>query len=136
MSTVNWRVMLNKKLWKQESYVKKFTADPEVRALAQSKGAGRMVKCPKKGDRVAFVCAGEIVMVGCIDSEGFISGRWHQKHSCNDGENRPHADVEEFAWVHVKKIMDTPKPIRITGQRTWATLPSELDEWLECQLAL
>ena len=128
----SWRVMLNKKLWKQDNYEAKWK-DPETRRLAQSKGAGRMVKCPKKGDRVAFVYAGVIVMVGFIDEDGFVSGQNHQRHSCNDGEKRPHAEMNEFTWIDIKRV-GLSQPIRTTGQRTWATLPIELNEWLNTQL--
>ncbi len=118
----SWRVMLNHKRWDQRKYEEDFMNKPEVRRLAQSKGSGHMVRCPQKGDIVFFVCKGKIVMKGVCDSDGFESGIYHQVHSCNIGDSRPHALHQEFVWVKITEIglFDVIRP---TGQRTWARMP-------------
>ena len=86
-------------LWNQEKYEHDFHLQPEVRRLAQSKGRCRMKLCPQKGDNISFVYKGKIVMRGECESIGFEVGTAHQTHSCNIGDNRPHSDPHEFAWV-------------------------------------
>ena len=81
-----------------------------------------MVSCPQKGDTISFVYKGKVVMRGHMDSEGFERGVAHQEHSCNIGEQRPHAETLEFAWVNITDI-GLSEAIRHTGQRTWAKMP-------------
>ncbi len=119
-----WRVMLNKKKWNQQKYEKLYAEYPETRRLAQSKGACRMVVCPKKGDTVNFVYNGKIVMKGVVDSDGFEHGTHHQHHSCNSGIKRPHATPPECTWISISEV-GLSIPIRHTGQRTWAKMPTE-----------
>jgi hypothetical protein len=118
----SWRVILNSKLWNQEKYENNWRTMPECRRLPQSKGNCVMKVCPKKGDSVAFVFRGNIVMRGVVESDGFISGIHHTDHSCNLGDNRPHADGNnEFAWVQITEIglnQAFPK----SGQRTWCKI--------------
>lgn len=115
----HWRVMLNTKLWDQPTYEEKWQTQPEVRRLAQSKGRCKMVVVPRLGDDIAFVYRGKIVMRGIMESDGFVSGDAHKQHSCNLGEQRPHTDVTEFAWVRITTV-GLSEDIRKTGQRTWA----------------
>jgi len=118
-----WRVMLNKNLWNQSLYEENFATMPEVRRIAQSKGRCAMKRLPLKGDTVYFVLKGRIVMRGFVDSEGFETGTAHQAHSCNVGAVRAHAGPQEYAWVVVNQI-GLSEPIRATGQRTWAKMPT------------
>jgi len=113
----SWRVVLNSTLWNQAKFEKS-----ENRMLAQSKGACRMVTCPKKGDNVSFVLKGKIVMKGIVESDGFVIGIDHKKDSCNLGEHRIHALTNEFAWIKITEI-GLSIDIRPTGQRTWAKMP-------------
>lgn len=110
------------KLWSQERFVNECWPRPECRRLAQSKGRARMVQVPQRGDTVDFVLKGYIVMKGIIDSDGFEVGTYHQEHSCNIGDSRPHAENLEFIWV---KIIDITvnEPVLHTGQRTWLKNP-------------
>ena len=116
-----WRVMLSH-LWDQAKYEHDFLLQPEVRRLAQSKGRCRMKLCPQKGDIISFVYKGKIVMRGECESNGFEVGTAHQTHSCNIGDNRPHSDPQEFAWVIIT-VVGLSEDIRKTGQRTWAKMP-------------
>ena len=113
--------MMNSRRWNQLKYEQDFDNKPEARRIAQSKGACRMVSCPKKGDLVSFVCKGKIIMKGRVESE-FEHGTLHQEHSCNTGDNRPHAIPPMFAWIIITNIR-LSEPIRNTGQRTWAKMP-------------
>ena len=114
--------MLNQKLWNQEQYERSFQLQPEVRRIAQSKGLCNMVICPKKGDYVAFVLKGKIVMKGYVDSDGFEEGSNHKLHSCNIGDIREHTNSNKFAWVIITEV-GLSQDIRKTGQRTWAKMP-------------
>ena len=119
--SISWRVMLNASRWNQNKYEEDFVLHPEVRRLAQSKGRCRMVVCPKKGDIASFVLRGKVVMRGIIDSDGFENGTYHQLHSCNTGESRPHDVPTEFVWIKITDI-GLSEDIRPTGQRTWAKM--------------
>lgn len=110
--------MLNGKLWDQARYSTLWNEQPEVRRLAQSKGKARMTRCPAQGDSVDFVLKGQIVMRGVIDSHGFHAGTRHKEHSCNNGTERPHAELDEFIWVDVRQI-NLSIPVPLSGQRTW-----------------
>jgi hypothetical protein len=118
-----WRVMLNSKLWDQTRYVELYKTSTESHRIAQSKGQCPMVKCPQRGDEVSFVLKGNVVMKGVVDSDGFEFGTEHQNHPCNIGPIRPHADNEQFIWVKIEMV-NLSEPIRHTGQRTWAKMPS------------
>ena len=118
----SWRVMLSSSRWNQVKYQNDFYERPEVRRLAQSKGACRMVSCPEKGDPVSFVLKGKIIMKGFVDSDGFEHGTQHKEDSSNIGEYRSHAIPNEFCWVTITDVGLSEK-IRPTGQRTWAKMP-------------
>ena len=120
--SISWRVMLNAGRWNQNKYEEDFVLHPEVRRLAQSKGRCSMVLCPKKGDAASFVLKGKVVMRGIVESNGFENGTYHQEHSCNTGEDRPHAVPTEFVWINITEI-GLSEDIRPTGQRTWAKMP-------------
>ena len=113
----NWRVMLSG-LWDQKKYANLWNTQSESRRIAQSKGTARMITFPKRGDTVDFVLKGAIVMQGVIDSDSFERGTWHQEHSCNIGDHRPHAENPEFIWVKINAV-NLNIPVRKTGQRTW-----------------
>jgi hypothetical protein len=118
-----WRVILNSKLWNQKKYEEDFHSQPSITKLAQSKGRCRMINCPKKYDIVYFVCKGKIVMKGVLDSDGFLNGTEHQTDSYNIGNIRRHAIPPEFAWIVINEV-GLSIPIRRTGQRTWAKMPT------------
>ena len=118
----SWRVMLNGRLWNQRKYEEDYVIRPEVRRLAQSKGRRHMVSCPKKGDVASFVLKGKVVMRGIVESDSFENGTNHQQHSCNTGENRPHAVSTEFVWINITEV-GLSEDIRPTGQATWAKMP-------------
>ena len=124
----SWRVMLSSKLWNQDKFVEMFNPEiPETTYLAQSKGQCRMVKLPQRGDSVVFVRKGKIVMKGFVDSDGFQTGTAHQNHSCNTGQNRAHAALEEYAMVRITDVKPSQE-IRKTGQRTWATFQESMGD--------
>jgi len=121
--TTSWRVMLNPSLWDQKKYENEFLTRPnEVSRLAQSKGMGRMVSCPKKGDLASFIIKGKVVMRGTVESDGFENGTENQTDSCNIGIVRPHAVPSEFVWIRITEV-GLSEDIRPTGQRTWAKMP-------------
>ena len=118
-----WRVVMNSKLWNQKQYELDFVNRPEVRRLAQSKGRAIMkdCNCPNRGDYVLFVTKNKIVMRGVVDSDGFENGIDHQAHSCNNGDLRPHAIPNKFAWVRIIEVglsIDIP----YKGHRTWVKM--------------
>ena len=117
-----WRVLLSSKKWNQDKYNQNWELFPEVRLLPQSKGGAIMRRLPQKGDKVVFVFKKFIVMRGNIESDGFITGTQHQEHSCNIGNNRPHADVNnEYAWVKIQEI-GLSEEIQWMGQKTWQVI--------------
>ena len=118
----SWRVMLSGRFWNQKKYEEDFLIRPEVRRLAQSKGRCRMVSCPRVGDTVSFVLRNKIIMRGIVESDGFETGTYHKKHSCNIGVLRPHSVPNQFAWIRIEEI-GLSENIKPTGQRTWAKMP-------------
>jgi hypothetical protein len=116
---INWRVILNNKLWDQKLYENDWIKNKEIRKIAQSKGNCKMVNCPVLNDTVDFVINGKIAMKGIIETDGFIIGNEHQKYSkYNIGENRIHTETMEYVWVIIIKI-GLSEDIRNTGRRTW-----------------
>ncbi len=116
----NWRVMLNAALWNQEEFARKWEKG-ERPMLAQSRGNARMVALPQRGDSVDFVLKGKIRMRGTVASDGFVTGTAHQNDDCNSGEARPHAELNQFAWVLINEVVSEPvaRAVPFTGQRTW-----------------
>ena len=78
---INWRVILNSKLWDQKLYENDWIINKEIRRIAQSKGNCKIVNCPVLNDTVDFVINGKIVMKGIIETDGFIIGNEHQKYN-------------------------------------------------------
>ncbi len=114
----NWRVMLNSTLWKQDDFEKKWMKG-ERPLLAQSRGNARMVALPQRDDTVDFVYKGQVRMRGTVASDGFVTGTAHQNDDCNSGEVRPHAELNQFAWIRINDVLAEPIAVPFTGQRTW-----------------
>ena len=115
-----WRVMLNPRLWNQARFEREFVAE---QLFAQSKGRCRMVTLPNRGDTVAFVLRGRIVMRGVVESDGFVRGTAHREDASNVGTHRPHAEAPEFCELKIVEV-GLSEAIRPTGQRTWAKMPA------------
>jgi hypothetical protein len=113
-----WRINLNGKLWKQDAFADQWKKG-ERQLLAQSKGNARMVALPKRGDSVAFVLKGKIVMRGTVNSDGFLEGTAHQNDQNNQGSTRAHAETKQFAWILINEVLAEPRAVPLTGQRTW-----------------
>ena len=108
---------MNASLWNQAAFAEKAAQQPE--RLAQSKGKARMKAMPRRGDTVDFVLKGKIIMRGIVESDGFLSGTLHQRDTFNLGEERPHAEVNEFAMIKEIRLLAEPIAVPFTGQRTW-----------------
>jgi hypothetical protein len=121
----HWRIMLNSKLWNQTTFADQWKKG-ERHTLAQSKGGARMVTLPSRGDSVVFVCKGHVVMRGTVSSDGFVEGTAHQNDQNNQGQARPHAETNQFAWILINEVLLEPRAVPHTGQRTW--LKVEKDE--------
>ncbi len=119
--------MLNGSLWDQAKFTEQWKKG-EKQLLAQSRGKAPMVALPARGDQVVFVLKGKIVMRGCLISDGFVRGTAHQNDSNNLGDQRTHAEHEEFAWILINNISEEPQSVPRTGQRTWLKVPKN-DIW-------
>ena len=115
MST--WRVLINPKYWDYNKYERNWV---EGSTISQSKGRARMVKVPRKGDRVLFVIKGMIKMKGIVVSEGFVQGEEHIEDPYNTLHSI-HREVRIFAVVQILQV-GLSEPIRFMGQTTWIKL--------------
>ena len=116
---IEWRVMLPAKRWDQAAYETKWSQALSVQEqrFAQAKGAAKMVRCPRKDERVAFVMNGEVVMRGHVLSEGFVFGV-----PAVQTETDPGIECNEIAWVQITKV-GLHEKVAPSGPRTWAKMP-------------
>jgi hypothetical protein len=110
--------MLSSKLWKQEEFEEQWKKGKRP-MLAQSRGNARMMALPQRDDTVDFVFKGQIRMRGTVSSDGFLTGTAHQNDDCNEGTARPHAELNQFAWILINEVLAEPVTVPFTGQRTW-----------------
>jgi hypothetical protein len=117
--SIEWRVMVPSKNWDQAAFETKWSQALSVQEqrFAQAKGAAKMVRCPRKDERVAFVMNGEVVMRGHVLSEGFIFGV-----PTVQSEAEPGSEANEIAWVQITKV-GLHEKVALSGGRTWAKMP-------------
>jgi hypothetical protein len=117
--TIDWRVMLPSKNWDQTVFEQKWSQAMSLQEqrFAQAKGAAKMVRCPRKDERVAFVMNGEVVMRGHVLSEGFVFGV-----PTLQTETDPGVETTEIAWVQITRV-GLHEKVAPSGPRTWAKMP-------------
>ena len=117
--SIDWRVVMPSKNWDQAAFESKWSQamTSQEQRIAQTKGAAKMVRCPRKDERVAFVMNGEVVMRGHVLSEGFVFGA-----PTVQTETDPGIECNEIAWVQITKV-GLHEKVAPSGPRTWAKMP-------------
>jgi signal peptidase I len=113
-----WKVSWNKKLVDVEIIREAFMKNDEF-TLHQSKGRAKMVKVPKKGDKIVFIYDKREVFEGIVVRE-FQDGTLHQHQHCfaSRSGNENHRIVKTYATVKITGIGSGRSNRGV--QRTWS----------------